>query len=266
MEETVFNMLFSPLCSGSGGNASYAEAGGARLLIDAGLPARRVEALLREIGAAPEALDGILVTHEHSDHIAGVGVLSRRYDLPVYANAGCWAKMRPALGDIRPRNLRVVEPGREFFIRSLGILPFPTPHDAASPVGYALRAEGRRIALMTDIGHVSDGMLEAVAGVDLLLIEANHDVDMLRAGGYPYALKMRILSARGHLSNEDAGRVLARLYRTGLRSAILGHLSRDNNTPELALLTVQSVLEEAGIGDMALHMALRDRPCGLFEL
>lgn len=259
-------MIFSPLCSGSSGNASYLEAGATRLLIDAGLPASRITALLEDIDVEPRTLSGILVTHEHSDHTAGVGILSRRFDLPVYATAGCWAHMQRAVGEIKPRNIRVIEPDQAFFIHGLSVLPFPTPHDAAEPVGFLFEQDGRKIAYLTDIGHVSSHMLERITGADLLLLESNHDVEMLRAGSYPYPLKMRILSASGHLSNEDAGLVLARLYQSGLRNAIIGHLSRENNTPDLALLTVLSVLEEAGIEDMRVDVALHDRPCGIFEL
>ncbi len=259
-------MLFSPLCSGSSGNASYLEAGGARLLIDAGLPASRITALLEDIDVEPKTLRGILVTHEHSDHVAGVGVLSRRFDLPIYATAGCWAHMRHTLGEIKPRNIRVIVPDQAFFMEELCILPFATPHDAAEPVGFVFEQNGHKLALMTDIGHVSSHMLESIAGADLLLLESNHDVEMLRAGGYPYPLKMRILSANGHLSNEDAGLVLVKLYQSGLRNAIIGHLSRENNHPDLALLTVLSVLAQAGIEDMRVDVALHDRPCGVFDL
>ncbi len=259
-------MIFSPLCSGSSGNASYLEAGGARLLIDAGLPARRITALMDEIGREPRGLSGILVTHEHTDHIAGIGVLCRRYGLPVYATAGCWQRMRLNLGEIPPRSMRVIEADHDFFIQGLRILPFSTPHDAAAPVGYIFTEAGRKLALMTDVGHVSKHMLELCEGADLVLLEANHDVDMLRAGSYPYPLKMRILSARGHLCNEDAGLVLAKLYQSGLRCAILGHLSRENNTPELALLTVRSILQQAGAEDMRVDVALCDHPTGIFEL
>lgn len=259
-------MLFSPLCSGSGGNASYLEAGAARLLIDAGLAASRVAALLEAVDATPKQLTAILVTHEHSDHTAGVGVLSRRYDLPVYATAGCWTSMRRAVGEIAPRNIRVIEADQPFMIRGLSVRPFSTPHDAADPVGYVFSHNGGSVALMTDVGHVSAHMLDCAAGADLVLLEANHDTDMLRAGNYPYPLKLRILSAQGHLSNEDAALVLARLYRGGLRNAIIGHLSNENNTPELALMTVLSVLQEAGIEDMRIDVALPDRPCGVFTL
>ena len=260
-------MLFSPLCSGSSGNASFVDAGGVRLLVDAGVPGRRMKELMDMIDVAPETLNAILVTHEHSDHVAGVGVLSRRYDLPVFAAAECWQSMPKSIGEIAPKNVRVFEPDRDFYLKQLCVHPFTTPHDSAHAVGYTFVHDGKKLSIMTDIGHVSNTMLDAVAFSDLILLEANHDVDMLKAGSYPYPLKMRILSSRGHLCNEDAGLVLQKLHARGVKNAILGHLSQENNTPELALVTVQSVLEEAGLLDsMFVTVADRFRPCGLFEL
>ena len=260
-------MLFSPLCSGSSGNASYLEAGGVRLLVDAGVTARRMKELLDMIDVDPAGLDAILVTHEHSDHVSGVGVLSRKYDLPVFAVAECWENMPRNLGEIAPKNMRVFEPDRDFYLKQLCVHPFSTPHDAAHAVGYTFVNSGKKLSIMTDIGHVSSAMLEAVACSDLILLEANHDVDMLKAGSYPYPLKMRILSSRGHLCNEDAGLVLQKLYARGVKNAILGHLSQENNTPELALVTVQSVLESAGLLEsMFVTVADRFQPCGLFEI
>lgn len=260
-------MLFSPLCSGSSGNASYLEAGGVRLLVDAGVTAKRMKQLMDLIDVSPETLNAILVTHEHTDHVSGVGVLSRKYDIPVFAAAECWESMPKQIGEIAPRNIRVFEPDQDFYLNQLCVHPFTTPHDAAHAVGYAFVHGGKKLSIMTDIGHVSNTMLDAVAKSDLILLEANHDVDMLKAGSYPYPLKMRILSSRGHLCNEDAGLVLQKLYGRGVKNAILGHLSQENNTPELALITVQSVLEEAGLLEsMFVTVADRFQPCGLFEL
>lgn len=260
-------MMFSPLCSGSSGNASYLEAGGVRLLVDAGLPGKRMEQLLDMIDVSARSLDAILVTHEHSDHVSGVGVLSRKYDIPVYAAEACWRSLPASLGAFAPRNVRVFEPDQDFYLKQLCIHPFTIPHDSAHPVGYTFVHDGKKLAIMTDIGHVSNTMLDAVAGADLILLEANHDVDMLKAGSYPYPLKMRILSSRGHLCNEDAGLVLQKLYARGVRNAILGHLSQENNTPELALVTVQSVLESAGLLESVfVTVADRFQPCGMFEI
>ena len=260
-------MTFCPLCSGSSGNASFLEAGGLRVLIDAGMTGKRITELLHGIDIQAHTIDAILVTHEHSDHIAGVGVLSRKYGIPVYADAECFERMLPMIGGLPASNMRVFEPDREFYIKTLRVLPFSIPHDCVRPVGYALSAGGRKVCVMTDVGHVSARMLDAAADSDLLLIEANHDVDMLRAGSYPYPLKQRILGGSGHLSNEDCGLALAKLYERNVRSAILGHLSNENNTPELAMVTVRTVLEEAGIPeDWFVTVAERYKPTGVFTI
>ncbi len=259
-------MRFCPLCSGSSGNASYLEAGDVRLLIDAGLSCRRLCALLDEIGASASQLSGILVTHEHIDHVRGIDVLARRYDLPVYANAACFAAMRPYVKNLLPQNIRVFESDKPFLIGKLTVLPFTTPHDAAHSVGYRFTHEGRSLAVVTDLGHMDGRLLGLLDGVSLLLIEANHDVDMLMSGDYPYALKKRILSANGHLCNEDCGLALAELYAHGAKTAILGHLSKENNTPALALVTVESELKQHGVPPEALRVlvAKRDEPTGYF--
>ena len=260
-------MIFAPLCSGSSGNASFLQAGDVRLLVDAGVTCKRLTEMLRLVQADPAQLSGILVTHEHSDHIAGVGVLARKYDIPVYADEACMEKLLPLTGGLPPRLMRVFEPDKEFYIKRLCVLPFSIPHDCVKPVGYAFTDGDKKLSVMTDIGHVTEKMLDAVADSDLLLLEANHDVDMLRAGSYPYPLKMRILGNKGHLCNEDAGLVLAKLHDRGIRNVILAHLSDENNTPELARVTVESVLADAGVlEDMFLTVAKRNEPTGVFEL
>lgn len=259
-------MIFSPLFSGSSGNATYIEAGDTRILVDAGLPGKRIEEALKAVGAAPEALSAILVTHEHSDHIRGVGVLSRRYDIPVYANAACFEAMLPVIGELKLSCMRVFETGRDFYIGDMRILPFLIPHDAAEPVGYTFTSGHACVGVLTDVGRMEADVFDAVDGCKMLLLEANHDIDMLNAGRYPYSLKQRILSRKGHLSNEASGHALSRLYARGLRHAVLGHLSAENNDERLAMATVKQVLFEQDIYDMQLIMSHRDRPCGVFHL
>ncbi len=260
-------MLFCPLCSGSSGNASFLEAEGRRFLIDAGLPRKRIAALLESIGVPLHTIDAVFLTHEHVDHVAGAGVLARAHHIPVYAAADCFSALPPSVGEIPAAYMRVFEPDREFFCGKVRVLPFSTPHDAAHAVGYSFMAEGRKVTVMTDVGHVDDRLLTQLSGSDLVLLEANHDVDMLLAGPYPYPLKQRILSRRGHLCNEDCGRALIALHERGVRNVILGHLSRENNTPELARVTIEAMLESAGIlSDMRVSVALRDRPLGMFEI
>ena len=260
-------MLFCPLCSGSSGNASFLEAEGRRFLIDAGLTRKRIAALLESIGVPLHTIDAVFLTHEHVDHVAGAGVLARAHHIPVYAAADCFSALPPSVGEIPAACMRVFEPDREFFCGKVRVLPFSTPHDAAHAVGYSFMAEGRKVTVMTDVGHVDDRLLTQLSGSDLVLLEANHDVDMLLAGPYPYPLKQRILSRRGHLCNEDCGRALIALHERGVRNVILGHLSRENNTPELARVTIEAMLESAGIlSDMRVSVALRDRPLGVFEI
>lgn len=260
-------MRFCPLCSGSSGNATYIEAGGARLLIDAGLSCRRMTELLSRIGVTPDTLSAILLTHEHADHVRGVNVLSKKYDLPVYANAETWSMLREVLKDVAPKNMCVFETDRDFYLKGARILPFHVAHDAVQCVGYTVSDGTRKAAVCTDLGHVDARILDALSGSDLILFEANHDVDMLMAGGYPYLLKKRILSGSGHMNNEDCAKAIVELYSRGVRNVILGHLSRENNYPELAMVTVQSLLEQAGIRDqMQIAVAAREEPTGVFEL
>ncbi|MBR0425359.1 MAG: MBL fold metallo-hydrolase [Clostridia bacterium] len=260
-------MRFCPLCSGSSGNSTYLEAGNVRLLVDAGLSCKRITELLRSVGGDPASLTAILITHDHSDHIKGVNILSKKYDLPVYANTEVWSRMQNVLPDVAPKNVCVFENDRPFFIGEVGVLPFRVHHDAAGTVGYVFTHRDHRAAICTDTGHIDKRMLDALSGSDLVLLEANHDVDMLMAGGYPYPLKRRILSGTGHLCNEDCASALVELYHRGVKSAILGHLSAENNAPDIALITVHAALDAAGIGDrMQIALALRDRPTGIFEL
>ena len=262
-------LRFSPLFSGSSGNAVYVGCDDTHLLVDAGLSGSRVAQALDGIGVAPGTLNGILVTHEHVDHIRGIGVLSRKYDLPIYATSGTWNAMASKIGAIAEKNIRIIDPGCGFYIGSMEIFGFSTPHDAADPVGNAFENRGARFALATDIGCVRDSWLKYVTGADAVLLESNYDPDMLQAGPYPYDLKKRILSRHGHLSNDDAGSVAARLIREGARQIVLGHLSKENNFPELALRCTEAALDAEGIipgTDADLRVALRDATTGIFSV
>ncbi len=254
-------MRFCPLYSGSSGNLSFVEAGGMRLLVDCGFPASRAAAALKERGIAPDSINGILVTHDHSDHTRGVGVFSRRYHVPVYANEATFRAMLPQIGKLDPAMIRVFETGRDFYLGQVNILPVPIPHDAAEPVCYVFTQQGAKLTLMTDIGRFDERMRMAAQGSGLILIESNHDIDMLQAGRYPYPLKRRILGETGHLSNDACGQALVELYLTGVHRAILGHLSGDNNLEPLAMATVRAALREADIpdGEFELTLAHRER-------
>ena len=218
-------LRFSPLFSGSSGNALYVGCNDAQILVDAGMSGTRVCTELARVGIDPRCLDAILVTHEHADHIKGIGILSRKYDLPVFATEGTWQAMYNKIGPIADKNRILFEPEQDFFIGSIDVTPFSTPHDAAQSVGYTFELDGAKLAVATDLGCVRDGWLNHVLGSDAVLLESNYDPDMLKAGPYPYELKKRIMSRHGHLSNDDAGAVAVELVRSGTRQIILGHLS-----------------------------------------
>ena len=252
---------FCPLFSGSSGNALLVVCEGTALLVDAGVSASRVMKECAAAGVDPARLAGILITHEHSDHISGAGILSRKLDLPIYAPEKTWEAMAGKIGDVAGKNRRCVEPDADFYIGDMNIYAFRTPHDAADPVGYAFTSGHCKLTILTDIGCVESGWLRAAEGSGTVLLEANHDRDMLQAGRYPYELKRRILGRKGHLSNDDAARAAVTLVKGGVSDVILGHLSKENNFPQLAYETVASALREAGYlpgEDVNLSVARRD--------
>lgn len=252
-------LKFCSLFSGSSGNALYARGGNTHILIDAGMSGTKIVKELEQIGVSPADLSAILITHEHADHIAGVGVLSRRFNLPIYANEATWEAMRPKLGTIYAANERVFESGTDFYIDDMNVLPFRTPHDAAESVGYSLTAGQCKLTIATDLGAVKESWLRHAERSDILLLESNHDVDMLKSGRYPYELKRRILGKHGHLSNDDAGKAAVELVRRGVRTLILGHLSGENNFPELAYRSVACALEEAGVRPEEVRLSVASR-------
>ena len=219
--------------------------GDTHLLFDAGISMRRLDGSLRQAGLQIQDIGGVLITHEHSDHISGLRTLLGRYALPLYAPHTVAAR----LGGMLPgalESLTVIPVGAEFGIGCLRVRAFHTPHDTDESVGYRAEGAGGVFALATDMGTVTDEVLEGLLGADAVLIESNHDPDMLRAGGYPLLLKRRILSDHGHLSNPDCARLAARLVQAGTGTVILGHLSRENNRPELALETCRQALGDSG--------------------
>jgi len=238
------------LFSGSTGNCTFIGTNQVKLLVDAGVCARSIERALREIDEAPEDIDAILVTHEHSDHIKGIGVLARRYGMKIYANSLTWNAMEPVLGEYREdQRVEFSRKEGDFALGDLEVRAFSIPHDAAAPVGYTFsNSVGRgRAAIATDIGHITDDIRDNVLGSDAVLLESNHDPDMLKYGPYPPALQARIRGKRGHLNNFECADLAVELADSGTNSLILGHLSRHNNTPSLAFETVHRTLTQAGV-------------------
>ncbi|MDR1101717.1 MAG: MBL fold metallo-hydrolase [Clostridiales bacterium] len=255
-------MRFCALSSGSSGNSAFLEHKNVRVLIDCGRSGKHIEAALREIGENAEDLRGILVTHEHIDHIRGVGVLARRFNLPVYATCGTWEAMARSgqIGEIPERNVRRFNCGDEVDFGAFCAKSFRTPHDAAQPVGYRFELGAKSVVVATDIGHVSAEVEENIYGADVALLESNHDIDMLEQGEYPPYLKLRILGENGHLSNRAAAGIAAKMVKSGTSHLILGHLSEKNNTPELARREVFEAMDKikAKVGqDVKIGVASR---------
>ncbi len=233
--------LFS-IASGSSGNCICVGNERSHVMIDCGISGKKIEAGMNEMNYTTADCDALLITHEHSDHIAGLGVIARKYGLPIYATAGTIAaiKRMKSLGKIDEGLFHVIRPDEEFCVGELTIRPLHISHDAADPVAYIVKDESkdRRIGVITDLGTYDDYIIKEIYGLDALLLEANHDVQMLMAGSYPYPLKQRILGERGHLSNELSGQLLGKVLHDRMRYVLLGHLSRENNYAQLALETV----------------------------
>ena len=255
-------LTLCPLASGSAGNSIYMACGGVKLLVDAGVSAARVVAGLHEIGVSPDEIDGVLITHEHVDHVRGLGVLCRKHGIPVYANEMTWQGIFMKETNIPARCVRTFYTGEDFYIGGVNVHPFPIPHDANEPVGFAFTSQGLRCAVATDIGHIDSTWMDAVSGCQALVLEANHDVEMVERGPYPKRLQQRILGRNGHLNNVDCAKVLLELVKRGAKAVSLAHLSADNNLPELAYNTVCEALCDAGycVGeDVSVSVARRDR-------
>lgn len=253
--EDKMGMQFSVLASGSTGNALYVATGKQRLLVDCGLSGKKTEALLQKVGCDPNQLDGILVTHEHQDHVKGLGVFARRHHLPVYANEKTWKAIE---------GMRIEIPSEQKFVfgsesvksfADLDVEPFAVSHDAADPMFYVFHHEGRKLALVTDLGYVSGRIKGTIENADTYIFEANHDIGMLMTGRYPWNVKRRILGDSGHISNEDSALALADVVGQRTKGIYLAHLSRDNNMKDLAQLSVQQTLQAQGmaIGE-GLHL------------
>ncbi|HHV46616.1 MAG TPA: MBL fold metallo-hydrolase [Tissierellia bacterium] len=260
---------FCSLSSGSSGNCQYIETDRVRILVDSGFSGKRIESLLSSINVRPDEIDYILVTHEHIDHVKGVGVLSRKYDIPIYANEKTWISMACLIGNIDDKNIRIFKSEKAFELEGLGVYPFKISHDSAEPVGYCFHYGNIKISIMTDTGWVNDNMKEAIKGSSLYLIESNHDVQMLKEGSYPWPLKQRILSTKGHLSNMDAARTLAEVLRGNGEIVLLGHLSKENNVPEVAYDTVREYIEGYGFSvqkNITLDLTYRDKASKVYIL
>ena len=264
-------MKLMNIASGSSGNVTFVGTENTSVLIDAGISMKKIEEGMNSIGMSVRDLDAIMITHEHSDHIKGLGVLSRKYGIPIYATQGTIKGIgeNTSVGRIDNELYNVISTDISFQVGDLTIEPHSIWHDAYEPVCYSITDGKSKASIATDLGDFNDYLVKCLSDSDMLLIEANHDIRMLEAGPYPYDLKRRILGQKGHLSNEASGRFIRKLLNDHIKTIILGHLSKDNNIPELAYEAVKLELKDNGftdnIEDFNLHTAMRDMPDRLYE-
>jgi len=261
---------FCSLASGSSGNASYIGSNETGILLDAGLTGKYISSSLEHIGVNPNTINAILVTHEHSDHVKSVGILMRKYDYKLYITEKTYEKIENKIGKINKDNVIFIEKNKSFLINDIQVKAYEILHDAVDPVGYTFSKGANKVSVVTDLGIVTDEILDEIRDSDLLLIETNHDKDMLLAGSYPYYLKKRILSEYGHLSNESAAELIRETIINGrVKNILLGHLSRENNFPELAYQTVKNILEDSKIKvgvDVNIDLTYRDKVSRFYKI
>jgi len=237
---------YSILASGSTGNSFYLETPERKILVDAGLSGKKIESLLTEIDRDLSDIDSLLITHEHSDHIKGVGVLARKYGFDIYANDETWQEMdgKNMLGTIKPEQKHIFQMGETLTFGDMDIESFGVSHDAIAPQFYRFMKDDKSFVMLTDTGYVSDRMRGTIENADAYLMESNHDIEILRAGGYPWKTKQRILSDKGHLSNEDGAEAAHHILGDKTKKIFLGHLSLNNNIKELANMTMKGYLSQ----------------------
>lgn len=234
-------MRMCSIASGSSGNCVYVGSESTHLLVDAGISGKKITEGVEALGVSMHDIDGILITHEHNDHVNGLGVLARKYEIPIYATAGTIRAIRNmgSLGAIDGALFQTVRQQEKFTVKDIMVNTLPISHDAAEPVAYKFACDGKRMAVVTDLGTYDEVTTASLQQMDAILMEANHDIRMLEAGPYPYPLKRRILGDSGHLCNEASGQLLCALLHDHMKTIMLGHLSRENNLPELAYETVR---------------------------
>lgn len=253
----MFN--FCSLYSGSSGNSLFVETQNTKLLIDAGVSSKKIETALNDINIDPSTLDGILVTHEHIDHVQGLGTLSKKFDLPVFVNQETLDAMPKQKDKISENNIKTFKISDKFDIGDLEIKPFSIPHDAANPCGFNIWKNNKKISIATDIGHMTNPILKSLEESLFIMLEANYDPEVLRCSPYPFTLKSRIAGPTGHLPNEMAGKTISHLLKSGLKNAMLGHLSKQSNFPELAYKTVVDELISNNYNEDCISLSVASR-------
>lgn len=259
---------YLPLFSGSSGNSSLFGYGNQLILVDAGKTASTVVKALAMARVTPEMLSGVLISHEHTDHCSAAGVLARKYGVPIYANAATWEAMTPKIGDVPLHCIRSFDTNHEFYIDDVSVSPFQSSHDAADPVCFMLRGGENGVLHLTDTGLLNPYIMDRLRGIDIAVVETNYDPDMLKNGPYPLFTKERILSEKGHLSNMSGAAIACKLCEKGVSSIVLGHISKQNNTPEMAYDLTYRALEVMGFTpgeDVTLSLAPTEMPDCIYK-
>lgn len=261
-------LKFCSLYSGSSGNSLLVQSNNTKILIDCGTSAKKIETALDTINVDITDIDAILVTHEHSDHIQGLGTISKKHDIPVFANFETWEAMETQKNKIASNNIKTFENNIEFHIGNLQIMPFSTPHDAANPCGFSICNGTKKISIATDLGHMDENIFSNIKDSEFMLLEANYEPEILKVSNYPYSLKQRIAGPHGHLSNVDAGQTISNLFKKELKEVMLGHLSKENNFPEMAYKTVTEELIHNNIdtNDIRISVASRFIPSKIISI
>ena len=259
---------FCSLYSGSSGNCLFINSNNTKILIDSGTSCKKICEGLSMINSSIDKIDAILVTHEHSDHVQSLGMISKKYDIPVYANMETWNAMEKQKEKIDKKNINIFENNKDFILNDLTIHPFSIPHDAANPCGFNIHNGKRKLSIATDIGHINDNILQNLENSSFVLLEANYDSEILKVSKYPYHLKQRISGMNGHLSNSTAGKTIANLMKKELKEVMLGHLSKENNFPELAYQTVVEEImnNNVDINTIKLGVANRNSPSKIIKI
>ena len=249
---------FCSLYSGSTGNSSIVQSNKTKILVDVGESAKKIAEALASINVNPFSINAILITHEHSDHVKGLAVFSKKYNVPVYANVETWNAMQKYKEKLNEENIKTFT-FNKFKIGDIEVKPFSIPHDAANPCGFNLFHDNKKMSIATDIGHMSKEIITNLSDSSFLLLEANYEPEILKCSSYPYMLKERIKGPNGHLSNSDAGKTISYLVDHGLNKVMLGHLSKENNFPELAYKTVVEELIEHNYDENSLSLSIANR-------
>lgn len=256
------------LYSGSSGNSFLIQTENSNILIDAGVSCKKIEEALDFFKVSPTKIDGLLITHEHIDHTKSIGLLSSKYSIPIYANKETWNSLLDTNKKLENANINFFKDNKSFELNDLKISPFSTPHDAVNPCGFNIFKDGKKISIATDLGHISEDVIKSLEKSVFVMLEANYDSEILKYSSYPYKLKTRIAGPKGHLENCIAGQTISHLVHTGLDKALLIHLSKENNFPELAYRTVSEELQKHKImeNDLNLNVAPRDYPSNIFDI